>query len=188
MLDVVSFWRPCDPNAYLGQWFDSAFELNDVTQKTLPVCFSTLPFLGRMHGRYSSAEQFMMVAKAVLMDDAKSEAIIRKTNNPRTCKRLGRKVQNFDSDKWAAVARDVVCVGNYLKFSQNQHLKKELLGTKTATLVEGSPYDKVWGVGLRYDSPHINQPDKWKGTNLLGNCLESVRELLTQKPVARVKD
>jgi len=63
------------------------------------------------------------------------------------------------------------------KFSQNPRLQAQLLATDDDILVEASPYDKIWGVGLRETDPRINDPSQW-GKNFLGKCLGRVRDAL----------
>lgn len=65
------------------------------------------------------------------------------------------------------------------KFSQNQTLKDYLLSTDDAILVEVSPYDKIWGIGMRENNPNIANPKKWNGENKLGKALMEVREKLS---------
>jgi len=55
-------------------------------------------------------------------------------------------------------------------------LKKFLLATKDRILVEASPVDKIWGIGMAQDHPHIQDPSLWQGLNLLGFALIHVQE------------
>ncbi len=64
------------------------------------------------------------------------------------------------------------------KFSQNKDLKIFLLSTGNKVLVEASPYDKVWGVGLTKQDENITDPNNWLGINLLGFALMTVRDML----------
>ena len=90
-------------------------------------------------------------------------------------------MRNFREEIWNQYKFEIVVRGNILKFSQNKELKKFLLSTNDAVLVEASPYDKVWGVGLKRDDVKINNPNKWQGENLLGFALMEVREKLQKK-------
>ena len=45
-------------------------------------------------------------------------------------------------------------------------------------LVEASPLDAIWGIGLSQDNPKAQQPHLWQGQNLLGFALMKVREQL----------
>ena len=73
---------------------------------------------------------------------------------------------------------DVVVKGNIAKFSQNEKLLDFLLSTDDKILVEASPKDTVWVIGLDESSPEAIQPRKWIGENLLGFALMEVRDIL----------
>lgn len=128
--------------------------------------------------RYYCAEQYMMAQKAVIFNDYQTLSKIMSTRNPKEQKALGRKVTGFDSDIWEHICQDIVYRGNLAKFSQNDSLRVELLKTVGTALVEASPYDKVWGIGLGPEDPLRLDPSNWKGTNYLGLCLMRVREAL----------
>ena len=130
---------------------------------------------------YNCAEQWMMASKARTFtgnDDILAEIL--HNNDPTKIKAFGRKVQNYDDNIWSRVRYEVVVKGNYAKFSQNDNLKKILLDTRDAILVEASPYDTIWGVGLGINNPDVNNPAKWRGQNLLGKALMEVREQLAK--------
>jgi ribA/ribD-fused uncharacterized protein len=130
---------------------------------------------------YNCAEQFMMAEKARVFHDRTTENEILSAFDPSVQKKLGRKVQNFDAKTWDLVAQDVVYRGNVAKFTQNADLKRVLLETGERTLVEASPYDKIWGIGLSIDDPRALNPDKWLGTNWLGQVLMRVRWVLKEQ-------
>ena len=127
---------------------------------------------------FSTAEQFMMYHKALLFGDTATAEAILKTNDPKKQKALGRLVKGFNEDLWNSNKFNIVVKGNLLKFSQSENLKKQLLSTENKVLVEGSPYDTVWGVGLKYDDPKILDEKNWQGENLLGKALMEVRKTL----------
>ena len=85
-------------------------------------------------------------------------------------------VAGFNKEQWEQVARDVVYKGCYAKFTQNQDLKQALLATAGTTLVEASPEDRIWGIGLRKTDPRALNRATWRGTNWLGEILTKVRE------------
>ena len=128
--------------------------------------------------RYNCAEQYMMAEKARTFGDKETLAKILASDKPRIIKKLGREVRGFDSAKWDEVKYGVVVKGNVAKFSQNPELKAFLLSTGTAELVEASPVDEVWGIGLAEGSPLIRDKSKWEGQNLLGKALMKVRNAL----------
>lgn len=125
---------------------------------------------------YNSSEQFMMAMKAMYFLDDEVLAEIMATDSPKKQKGLGRKVNNFDADKWNLVCKDFVYKGNKAKFEQNHELKLLLLATEGTTLVEASPYDKIWGIGLSEHDPKSRDRSTWKGKNWLGEVLTKLRE------------
>lgn len=125
--------------------------------------------------QYNCAEQYMMAEKARLFEDKRAEEIIMSFSDPRDQKAVGKKVQNFDLEKWNAVARDIVYRGNYAKFTQNPSLLSQLLEAK-GYFVEASPTDTIWGVGLSMEGPLILNEANWRGTNWLGEVLTKVRD------------
>jgi ribA/ribD-fused uncharacterized protein len=128
--------------------------------------------------RYNCCEQYMMAEKArVFGDDAALAAILGSTN-PREQKALGRAVANFDKRVWEAVCRGVVYSANLARFSQDAELRKSLLETGERTIVEASPVDRIWGIGLATDDPRAQDPSQWRGRNWLGIALMQVRDAL----------
>ena len=132
-------------------------------------------------GKYfNCAEQYMMYQKAVYFEDLEiAEEILTRTR-PKDQKALGRKVKGFVQEEWEKVARDIVFNGNWLKYTNinNFELKKALLETAGTILVEASPYDKIWGIGLAADDPRALNRDTWLGKNWLGETLTRVRDKL----------
>jgi len=142
----------------LSQWYDCKFTV-DGTQ-------------------YSTAEQYMMSQKAVLFGDIEVNEEIMKAGHPNEYKALGRKIRSFDPAIWDKSKTDIVIKGNTAKFSQNPELKKFLLSTGDRVLVEASPYDRIWGIGMNAQTGNPENPFNWNGENLLGFCLMEVREIL----------
>ena len=118
----------------------------------------------------------MMYNKALLFDDKDIANEILNNNQPKAIKELGRKVKNFNDELWDKMKYKIVFTGNYYKFSQNTDLRNFLLSTKNKVLVEASPYDKVWGIKMKYDDENIENPFCWKGKNLLGFALMEARD------------
>ncbi len=153
----VFFWKP--PTVF-GQWTWSEFTVDG--------------------DEYTCAEQFMMAEKARLFGDNEIREKILSTESPRSHKRLGRKVRGFSDKRWKEHREDIVYRGNTAKFSQNPDMLKQLLETGDRKLVEASPLDRIWGIGLRGDDPRASEPSKWKGLNLLGRALMRVRRELSE--------
>jgi len=128
--------------------------------------------------RFNCVEQFMMYCKAKLFADEATAKKILEAGHPRDQKALGRLVGGYDDSVWAERRTRIVTHGCYAKFSQNPSLQEALLATAGTLLVEASPYDKIWGVGLGKDDPRIKDPALWRGQNLLGHALTEVRSRL----------
>lgn len=143
---------------FLSQWHPSVFELERRT--------------------FNCAEQYMMFMKARLFEDNIMAGKIMAARAPADHKRMGSQVRNFDQDVWDKTKVSIVYDGNLAKFSQNPGLKKKLLATKHARLVEANPKDFIWGAGLSESDPLIQVPDRWPGQNLLGDILMRVRQEL----------
>jgi ribA/ribD-fused uncharacterized protein len=124
---------------------------------------------------YNCCEQYMMAKKALLFEDIDSYNQIMATKSPKEQKAIGRKVKNFDKNKWEAVCREIVYEANYAKFSQNAVMKSELSRSGDREIVEASPEDKIWGIGMHESHPDILDKSKWQGTNWLGEAIMQVR-------------
>lgn len=145
----------------LSQWQASAFEVDGV--------------------RYPSAEHYMMAEKARLFGDDVVLARILASPSPGAAKALGRQVRNFKDELWDAACFDIVARGNAAKFGQNEELRTYLLNTGGKVLVEASPLDRIWGVGLAEDDPGIENPAQWRGANLLGFALMKARAMVRER-------
>lgn len=141
-----------------SQWWLSAFKVDKVTYKT--------------------AEHWMMAKKAELFQDHETLEKILDADSPAEAKKLGREVKNYDDKVWLANRYEIVKQGNYHKFSQNRELKTFLLNTKDRVIVEASPVDPIWGIGMASDDKDVLNVAKWKGLNLLGFALMEVRDEL----------
>lgn len=126
--------------------------------------------------KYTSAEQYMMAEKARLFGDEEIRTQILKTSDPAICKKLGRKVRNFNQEKWNKNRENIARKGNFYKFSQNAKLREFLLSTGDKILAEASPRDRIWGIGMGKSNPDALDPAKWRGRNLLGFSIMSVRK------------
>jgi ribA/ribD-fused uncharacterized protein len=142
----------------LSYWYPAIFTLNDIT--------------------YATTEHYIMAQKAKLFGDTQTHQAILNAKTPKEAKALGRKVTGFIEDIWNTHRIDIMVTGNEAKFSQHQELKQFLLSTGNTILVEASPYDTIWGIGMGVDHPHIENPKAWKGLNLLGFALMEVRTRL----------
>jgi ribA/ribD-fused uncharacterized protein len=135
---------------------------------------------------FDTAEHWMMWRKATLFDDDETAGRVLTAGHPQRAKALGRQVRGFDEATWAAHRYDVVVAGSVAKFAAHDDLRAFLLGTGERVLVEASPVDRVWGIGLAADDPAAGSPARWRGGNLLGFALMDARAALLDRPaVAR---
>lgn len=141
---------------FLSQWYPATFTV--------------------AYRKYNCAEQYMMAAKAIRYGDLDAYHAIMASSDPHEQKTLGRCVRGFDAADWNSVARDLVYTGNLRKFEQNKELLKLLQDTAPALLVEASPADRLWGIGLSEDDPKRLDPKNWRGANWLGEVLTAVRD------------
>jgi ribA/ribD-fused uncharacterized protein len=129
---------------------------------------------------FPTSEHMFMWQKARHFKDEISANAILNVEHPRDAKKIGRKVSNFDNNEWAKVRYEKMLRAVTLKFTQNEDLREFLLSKKFdgKHFVEASPFDEIWGIG--YDENHVFADDetKWKGLNLLGKCLDEVRDNL----------
>jgi len=136
---------------------------------------------------YNCAEQYMMAKKAELFNDSTTWELIMNSTSPREQKALGRGVANFNADLWNANCKRFVKEATVAKFTQNQKLYDVLMRSKGTTLVEASPEDKIWGIGLAEHDPRALDRATWQGTNWLGEIITEVREeLIAQEDVQAV--
>lgn len=130
---------------------------------------------------YTTAEQYMMAEKAKLFGDEEIRHQILRERDPMACKRLGRKVRNFEKEVWDARCEDIVVAGNIAKFSQNPEMKAFLLATGDTILAEAAPQGRIWGIGMGKNNPLAQNPSNWKGKNLLGFALMEARDALRER-------
>ncbi|MGW0811267.1 NADAR family protein [Nonomuraea sp. NPDC002799] len=130
---------------------------------------------------FASAEHYMMAHKAWLFGDEESAARILAAGRPGEAKTLGRTVRGFDEERWNAQRFAIVARGNTAKFGQHAELADFLLGTAKRVLVEASPHDRVWGIGLTAADERAASPATWQGLNLLGFALMAARDALQEE-------
>ena len=157
------FWgHQPNPDGSIGkscfsQWYEASFELDGV--------------------EYRTAEHYMMAEKARLFQDNDTLKQIIAAEHPGEAKKLGRLVKEFKQEVWLEHRFDIVVRGNAGKFGQNLDLREFLINTKDRILVEASPRDRIWGIGLGQNNPDAENPYKWRGENLLGFALMEVRNM-----------
>ncbi|WP_461083864.1 NADAR family protein [Streptomyces deserti] len=155
----------------LSQWWPAPFTVDGVT--------------------YRTAEHWMMAEKARLFGDAEAERRVLAADHPSLAKKAGRLVRGFDEAAWERERFRIVVEGSVHKFAAHADLRAFLLGTgergemgvpraggRGRVLVEASPVDRVWGIGLAADDEAALDPERWRGANLLGFALMEARERL----------
>lgn len=163
----IYFWGRDGKYGYMSNWFLRDFSAPDETSKDL---------------RFSCSEQYFMWRKALLFNDKEiAHKILIAPYDPANYKALGRKVKGFDDTNWDIHKFPIMYDANYYKFADpaNADLKRWLINTGDAILVEASPYDKIWGIGISEQEANISQNVvSWRGENLLGEALMAVRATL----------
>ena len=127
---------------------------------------------------FTCNEQFFMWSKALQFRDFEvAKKIIDRGYDPVTYKHLGRLVKNYDDNVWKKHRESAMYTGLMAKFSQNRDMRKYLLGTGNAVLVECNKFDYIWSCGLSPQATFSNV-SQWRGDNRLGFLLMQVREEL----------
>ena len=163
-INFLHFWGHQPPRdgsisqSCFSQWYEAKFALDGIV--------------------YPTAEHYMMAEKALLFEDVETREKILTASNPGAAKAFGREVRGFQDDKWLSNRYEIVCRANRAKFGQNDTLGEFLLRTCSKVLVEASPTDRIWGIGLAATDPNANNPNNWKGLNLLGFALMEIRDEL----------
>jgi hypothetical protein len=147
---------------HFSQWYPSKFKINNIEFKT--------------------AEHYMMWHKALLFNDDKIAEMILEAENPDDVRWLGRQIKNFNESTWIAQREKIVYKGSRAKFTQNPDLFKVLMDTDDTLIVEASPEDFNWGIGLTEEEAKLIPEEQWPGTNLLGKILTQLREDFKTKP------
>lgn len=160
--EYLHFWKCNQPHGHFSQWDKNGFTINDVY--------------------YNCAEQYMMSMKALLFKDEATYKDIMSSNNPYEHQSLGKLVKNFRADKWDLHKELFVYHANLAKYSQNDRLRNNIIATGDKILVEATPRDRIWGIGISMDHPDANNPEKWPGQNLLGKALMKTRDWIVQNP------
>ncbi|WP_294767615.1 NADAR family protein [uncultured Rhodoferax sp.] len=127
---------------------------------------------------FNCAEQFMMFTKAMLFGDVQIANQIMAESNPRKQKALGRQISGYVDAVWQNQAEDLMFPGLFAKFTQDPDRKAAILATGDTLLVEASPDDVVWGIGLEESDPRCLNPEEWLGQNKLGRVLTRVRDAI----------
>ena len=166
-MEFLFFWGHRKSNkinkSCFSQWYESKFVVNGI--------------------EYQTAEHYMMAEKALLFNDKEIYHQIITSTKPEKVKKLGRQVKNFNQKIWEENRFEIVIRGNFHKFNQNPELSEFLKNTNESILVEASPIDNIWGIGLAQDNEDAKNPYFWNGLNLLGYALMETRDVLNKKSI-----
>ncbi len=173
-VEFLFFWghsksdnQEIDKNC-LSNWYPAQFKINGIV--------------------YPTVEHYMMAQKSLLFKDHGTYKKILAAKSPKEAKILGRRVQNFNETIWIKYRYRIVKEGCLAKFSLNPDLASFLLSTVNKIIVEASPYDKIWGIGMTEQLAKGKSPAKWQGLNLLGFVLMDVRKTLLDWSVKQIKE
>ncbi|MBB5868931.1 ribA/ribD-fused uncharacterized protein [Allocatelliglobosispora scoriae] len=144
----------------LSQWWPSPFTVDGRT--------------------FATAEHYMMWRKAELFGDHEVADRVFTVDHPQEAKQLGREVRGFVQATWEAQRSAIVVEGSIRKFAADEALRAYLLGTGERILVEASPLDRIWGIGIGATHPAVGDPARWRGLNLLGFALMDARAALRE--------
>ncbi len=153
---------------FMSNWYESPFILPiQMEHKKKPFLFE-----------FQNAEQYFMWQKAMTFGDSDAARRILQADHPSHQKAIGRTVKGFDKKEWDSKSYGAMTRACTAKYSQNPKLALKLLDTYGKMLVEASPTDTIWGIGLAEDDPDARDPGMWKGQNKLGEVLMNVRAQL----------
>lgn len=111
--------------------------------------------------KWKSVEHYYQAQKFI--DPIKKEKI-KQCKTPGRAKKYAHKSNSFVRPDWDEIKVDVMKKGVYAKFMQSVYLKSKLLLTEDALLIEDSPVDLFWGIGI-----------DGTGKNMLGKILMDLR-------------
>lgn len=103
---------------------------------------------------WSCSEAQFMYYKALNAGDTEAASVIVSSSEniaPKDAKSIGRKITNYDDDKWAQSRYAAMYDVCYWKYQSNigffTNVFALIPNDKNVIFVEASPYDKIWGVG-----------------------------------------
>lgn len=131
--------------------------------------------------RYKWAEQAIMYEKAKLFGADKIAESILEAIDAGDCKKLGRSREiPFNENIWdknkERIFKDIL--REKYKLS---NLRRLMLQSGKREFVEASPYDNIWGIGMRENDPGVTDRSNWKGQNLLGKILTEIRDEIQEE-------
>lgn len=184
--DFVFFWGKED---IFSQWNSASFVYEDILFKTAEhyMMFQKAVFFEYSDKSISDIKSIIAEERSLLANKYyETDNILVKILNastPKKAKDLGKEVKFFNKQRWEAIVAKVLFKGNQLKFSQNKSLYDTFMSFKLQRFVEASPYDKIYGIGLKSSHPDASNPSRWRGQNILGDVLTQLRDYFIINPV-----
>lgn len=196
--EFTFFWKTHSP---FSQWHPSIFELNNhrftSAEQFMMFCKASLfkdseiakkimdmnneviilrDTSGNEIGRKDSVLKKYSEGQVTQKDILNDKELLKEWNAAqKKIKDSGREVKNYNEKIWSEKRINYVARGSYEKFSQNKDIKDILMATGNSIMVEASPYDKIWGIGMGKDDLRAKIPSKWLGLNLLGKVLTNLK-------------
>lgn len=140
---------------------------------------------------FHCGEALFMYLKAIYFKDYDAaERIIENSNNPKLCKLIGRSVRHFDDIEWEKKRFAIMSLVALLKLRNSDTIREHYrnLIEKGYSFVEASPYDRIWGCGLRESDLRILSKFNWTGKNLLGKVYDNVHHILDDQSIKSIED
>lgn len=147
MKKEIKFYRERDDYGYFSNFSDHPITLENKVWPTTEHYFQAKKFEG-----------------------TKYEKLVRKCSSPGDAAKTGRDRSLPLRSDWEKVKDDIMYTCVYAKFTQHLDLKKNILNTGDAKLIEHTRNDSYWGDG-----------GDGTGKNMLGITLMKVREALRKE-------
>jgi ribA/ribD-fused uncharacterized protein len=128
--------------------------------------------------KYCNMEQWIQANKATMFGDKETHEQIMETKSPRVARELGEEVKGFDEKEWNKICVDIVKAGLREKVKQNRKVKKLLVSTGEAVIVEAKENDDFWAIGIDIDDEDVLDSGEWTGANNMGKLLMNIRSSL----------
>ena len=157
-VETVYFHKLEEPYGFLSNWYPSDIAVD-----------------GK---RFSSTEQYIMYKKCMILGDEAAAKQVMATDDPEQQQAIGRSARNYHNTVWDGICQVVAMRGLLAKFSQHDDLRRKLLETGDAYLVECARSDHRWACGIGLYDDDRRDIDRWKGKNILGFALMEVRQAL----------
>jgi ribA/ribD-fused uncharacterized protein len=130
--------------------------------------------------KFPTVEHYYQWSKARLFADEESQQKILKSASPKTAKTIGKKVKDFNEERWNAEKVAIMERGVKAKLMQHPEIRKKLMATGERRIAEANPRSKFWGIGTSYNTSKADNPEKWPGKNTLGKIYEELRRQLKE--------